>query len=329
MPSLAEDDVVQLVNHALFAGTARATTYKFAFFKAILDNLFNMNLSSCILSYDALTLRFTEIYWNLVLRWHLKQMITHETGKMTAVERKLYSLAEEKGIPCGEGCQVFLFENASPSLQAEAAKRIKAEMLKNVVGAFCGDTKDSFYQFDKADKSLDGIIMNPDVYNVLVKYKSSFEKLNYYEWIKYLEKANKEEDSYALAGKLDSSTKRSDLSAYRKILFEFGQSHCFYCGKALSPGDGTTIPVDHFIPWSFIKDDKLWNFVLACPVCNGKKSDTLPAGDFILVIQKRNDRLALFPGEIVERDFKNYTHSRLNEMYGSAVFNGYEVGWTA
>lgn len=36
------------------------------------------------------------------------------------------------------------------------------------------------------------------------------------------------------------------------------------------------IHVDHFIPWSFIKDDKLWNFVLSCPKCNEAKNDRLP-----------------------------------------------------
>lgn len=50
---------------------------------------------------------------------------------------------------------------------------------------------------------------------------------------------------------------------YRQILFEeFENKECFYCGRKLSP---KRIDVDHFIPWSFIKDDNLWNLVLACP----------------------------------------------------------------
>ena len=26
--------------------------------------------------------------------------------------------------------------------------------------------------------------------------------------------------------------------------------------------------IDHFIPWSFVKDDKIWNLVLSCAECN-------------------------------------------------------------
>ena len=48
---------------------------------------------------------------------------------------------------------------------------------------------------------------------------------------------------------------------------------------------------DHFIPWSFVKEDKLWNFVLSCPDCNIKKSDKLPSKNFISIIHNRNNLL--------------------------------------
>lgn len=139
-------------------------------------------------------------------------------------------------------------------------------MMRYVVAAFCGDTEDQFYHFDKKS-GKEAITLNKDVYSALVKYKSIFEKQNYYEWKKYLEKANLEEDAYALAGKLDSSTERENLNAYREILEDFDRPRCFYCGHPLEK-ENRKEPVDHFIPWSFVKDDKLWNFVLSCPQCN-------------------------------------------------------------
>ena len=48
--SLSEADVISLVNKALSGNTARTSTYKFAFFKAILDNVFNVDLDSMFLS---------------------------------------------------------------------------------------------------------------------------------------------------------------------------------------------------------------------------------------------------------------------------------------
>ena len=51
---------------------------------------------------------------------------------------------------------------------------------------------------------------------------------------------------------------------------------------------GAKIHVDHFIPWSFVKEDKLWNFVLSCPECNIKKSNILPPQNTIARILERN-----------------------------------------
>ena len=94
--------------------------------------------------------------------------------------------------------EFFMYESLRSDLQLEITKKIKNQMMRYVVSAFCGDTDDQFYHFNKKDKS-EGIFLNPDVYSALVKYKSVFEKQNYYEWIKYLEKANLEEDAYALS----------------------------------------------------------------------------------------------------------------------------------
>ena len=55
--------------------------------------------------------------------------------------------------------------------------------------------------------------------------------------------------------KLELATpKREDLSIYRELLRrEFEENTCFYCGKKLND----KAHVDHFIPWSFVKDDKI------------------------------------------------------------------------
>ena len=221
---------------------------------------------------------------------------------------------------------IFPFESLKTDLQLEITLKIKNQMMIYVVGAFCGDTDDQFYHFNKIEKS-EGIKLNHDVYVALVKYKSVFEKQNYYEWIKYLEKANLEEDSYALANKLDVSTERQNLSSYRDVLVEFKQTRCFYCGHELKDASDSAGPVDHFIPWSFVKDDKLWNFVLACPHCNSSKSNILPDRQYFTEIKERNRKLCNVDLPIVKHDFKSYSYFKLEEMWHSAIFNGFEDGW--
>lgn len=311
---LPESEVIRIVNVALSPAKKHTTTYKYAFFKALLDNLFNADGDACFLSYDTIVLRFTEIYWNLVLGFHLKQMPASQHFQMTAVERKLFDFCRKYGFDCSQKQMIFPFESLRQGLQLEIAKTIRSEMLKYVVGAFYKDTEGQLYSFSKEEG---GVHFNPPAYAACVKFKTDFEKINYYEWIKYLEKVNKEEDA---------STERSNLTPYRQALQQFGQQHCFYCHKSLKQ-EQNTIPVDHCIPWSFVKDDKLWNFVLSCPTCNSAKSNTLPAESYLADMKQRNRSLLNMDLPLVKEDFKSYTHAKLEQMYRSALFNGFQSDW--
>lgn len=320
---LSQDEVVSLINSALLGKSKHTTSYKFVFFKSILDNLFNVDLDTkpeYFLSFDSISLRFTEIYWNLILKFGLRQMPQNENNKISAIERGLKSFCEKYNF--SKFGLEFPFESLRPELQKELSDNIKKSVVtKYVLGAFCSDTDLQFYHFSKT-KKWNGIYLNRDFFIVLAKYRSDFEKVNYFEWIKYLESINKEEDSYMLASKLDASTERKNLDLYRKTLFDFGQETCFYCGKKLSEN-----AVDHFIPWSFVKDDKLWNFVLSCPYCNSKKSDKLASQKFLNDIKIRNEKLRIIQVPFIQTQFKAYEFSKLALMYHNAIFNGLKSGW--
>ncbi len=132
--------------------------------------------------------------------------------------------------------------------------------------------------------SGNGIFLSVDSYRFISKYKLEIEKLNYYAWARFLEKVNDDAALIRVLEKLDMATpKRKDLSMYKNILFnEFQEDRCFYCGKKLDKN----VHVDHFIPWMFVKNDNLWNFVLACPKCNLRKSGNLVSKDYIIKIAK-------------------------------------------
>jgi CRISPR/Cas system Type II protein with McrA/HNH and RuvC-like nuclease domain len=88
-----------------------------------------------------------------------------------------------------------------------------------------------------------------------------------------------------LHSKIESEEfKRHSLDKYQKILMEYFDE-CFYCCESLK---NKSIHVDHFIPWSYIYEDELWNLVLACGKCNCDKSDSLPYPEYIDKLVKRN-----------------------------------------
>ncbi len=106
---------------------------------------------------------------------------------------------------------------------------------------------------------------------------------------------------------------------YRDILFKEFESKCFYCGKPVTYG---AVDVDHFIPWSFIKDDQLWNFVLSCPACNNRKRDKLADIIYLDRIVSRNDIL------VERKKVNNEQAARIVKIYNWARQNGYNDIWT-
>ena len=156
--------------------------------------------------------------------------------------------------------------------------------------------------------------------NFMLKYKLEIEKLNYYSWAKFLEQINDDSVLIKVLGKLELATpRRKDLSIYREILRkEFEEDNCFYCGNKLQ----RKIHVDHFIPWSFVKDDKIWNFVLSCPNCNGRKNNRVPKKDYLVKIEERNKKIKLCKNVIIETDFEEYSDDLLNRMWHYAKLSG-------
>ena len=160
--------------------------------------------------------------------------------------------------------------------------------------------------------------------------KMEIEKLNYYAWARFLEKVNDDDALIRVLEKLDMATpQRKDLSMYRDILFnEFQEDRCFYCGKKLDK----KIHVDHFIPWTFVKNDNLWNFVLACPKCNLKKSGNLACRNYVAKIGNRNSFIVnnTISNPAIRIEFDGYYDGLLDRMWSYAKMSGIrERDWIA
>lgn len=313
--------VIALVNKALGSSVARTTSYKFGFFKSLLDNLFNINESDFSLSFNTIFTTFTETYYNLIVKWDLSQI--NSTSQSSSSVKNIINQFLLKYPQLND--EFVVFESLKSSLQIELIKNIERDAKKYVIGAFYGDTDGQFYHFSKQDNK---IWFNPNVYKVLLRLKSTFEKMNYFEWMKFLEKCNTSDKLDSLATKIDSSNKRNNLSLYRNFLSTHGQHRCAYCGKEISRLENKT-PVDHIIPWSFVKDDKLWNLTLTCQSCNSKKSNKLPIKEYIKITEKRNDRIlkSYNTNDLVTKDFKDYSTNKYENIYDSALFNSLDSEW--
>ncbi|SEV99736.1 HNH endonuclease signature motif containing protein [[Clostridium] fimetarium] len=311
---LASDDDLWAALSSVFSSCSKNdSSYKYGFLKSIIDNIYNVD-EELILSFDQLFSKFAEIYWNLILKYEIKQKSITNDNRQTHLEQILHETARKykiyEGVP---------FESLPKKIIAEVSHKVKMKCKTYVVGALYEDTKQLFYSFSKKDEWIQ---INPLMYEFICKHKSIIEKLNYYEWAKFLEKVNNDSVMSHLLDKLDESAKRNNLSAYRQILFEeFEERVCFYCGRKLSIGK---IEVDHFIPWSFIKDDNLWNLVLSCSECNRQKSDKLPDKIYLNTLAERNNVIMI---ESNYGGMKNYRNDKLKYIYYWAKMNGYNKIW--
>ena len=310
----ASEDELWSAFACLFSSKSRKdTTYKYGFLKAIIDNLYNVD-ANLQLTFDQLFSKFAEIYWNLILKHRLRQKAPTADNKESYLEQILHEAEIKYKIT-----EPIPFESLTASMMLEISHQVKTKCKRNVVGALFEDTQKLFYSFSKKDE---WIRINPVMYEFLCKHKVVIEKLNYYEWAKFLERVNEDSVACKILNKIDESSKRNNLAYYRKILYEeFECKTCFYCGKPLNPDK---IDVDHFVPWSFVKDDNLWNLVLACPSCNRKKNDKLPADKYLTVIADRNKRIV---NGAYSFDLKNYQGDKVCEVYNWAKVNGYDKIW--
>jgi len=81
----------------------------------------------------------------------------------------------------------------------------------------------------------------------------------------------------------------------RDVLRGIQGGRCFFCTRNVPTGQEQ---LDHFIPWSLYPNDLAHNFVLACRVCNGRKSDGLAE---LEVFERWIERNRRFEREIQEK----------------------------
>ncbi len=311
--NVSEDELWSAFSCVFLSKSRNDSSYKYGFLKAIIDNLYNVD-ADLKLTFDQLFSKFGEIYWNLILKHGLKQKVATNDNRETYLEQILHSTAKKYNIQ-----EPIPYESLTPSMMLDISHQIKMKCKKYVVGALFEDTKRLFYSFSKKEEWLQ---INPVMYEFVCKHKVVIEKLNYYEWARFLERVNDDSVAIRLLDKIDESGKRNNLAAYRQILYEeFESKRCFYCGKSLEPDK---IDVDHFIPWSFIKDDNLWNLVLACPSCNRKKNDKLPVDRYLTALVERNQHIIV---ETHRSDEQHYQANTLRYVYYWAKVNGYDSLW--
>tara|TARA_Y100000590_G_scaffold451053_1_gene591760 strand:- start:14 stop:1105 length:1092 start_codon:yes stop_codon:yes gene_type:complete len=174
-------------------------------------------------------------------------------------------------------------------------------------------------KFDK----YHGIDINPKAATFFKKYNRILEKVVILEWTRFLEKFNSTPKliEKTEGGKIERNLAKA--KKFTKILQESGFNTCFYNeSHDLTSGK---IHADHVIPFSYIREDELWNYVLSCEKCNLAKSDYLPQEEFLeKLIRRNNDKKNFIPE--LEKSLSKFTDDPDKEIlrhYKNALSDGF------
>ncbi|WP_096187281.1 HNH endonuclease domain-containing protein [Evansella halocellulosilytica] len=313
---LTDEDIWRIFTIVLSSKSVKSSTYKYALIKALIENLYQVN-DNLVLTYDQLAYSFTKIYWNLIVHHNL---VKQNRGKNARVVTIIKDIQVKNAIPTE-----ISFDKIDANLQVALVSKVKSTMKENVYGALYGDTKGSFYAFDHKREYLK---INAAVHRFMLNYQRLIVNLTNYHMAAMIEQLNEVPSINYLLGKVESIAKRSSLRPFEKILLQYFQPNCFYCNKELT-GKKREIQVDHFIPWSFVQSDNIWNLVLSCNKCNSSKSDKLPNDLYLDYIIDRNNELnEQKDDQNISSLMTNYKQKKIVMLYDYSMKNGYDEVWS-
>ncbi|ABK78487.1 HNH endonuclease [Cenarchaeum symbiosum A] len=303
-------------------------TYKFALARAMLDHC-NKHYSygsdpemASRIPYEQLAESFLKYYWHQECLFRIKQDFHIE--KMPRAVRIVRD--------------IFEHDPAASFGRADAGckKKAQADILKRVFGH--ADKKTSFvvprfqkiggmepreshifYRYSDDDQEL---VLYPHTYEFFAKNYGVLFRAVLLEWARFLERIN---TLPRLVAKIESAmVRRGSLTKYVKIFRDC--SHCFYCETELEKGG---IHVDHFIPWSYIFDDSVWNLVLSCPGCNISKRDSLAprrfVGDLIVRNKDYRDRIRELELSLRQLETDRKWETEINNSYKNCHESGFST----
>jgi transcriptional regulator with XRE-family HTH domain len=137
------------------------------------------------------------------------------------------------------------------------------------------EVKKPLYCFDSEHlKDCTAIILNQDWVEYIAENYSLIRGWASWEWLQYMQQKNLNVPN--IINKIFAPQQRSSLAnqtEYWKIILNHQDIECIYSSGRL---EKEKISLDHYLPWSFVAHDQLWNLIPTISSVNSSKSNNLP-----------------------------------------------------
>ncbi len=268
---------------ALMRDASKSATYKSALLKALIRIAVGGEALHIPLS--RIGEEFVRLYWDQTVIYHLRQ------AAVLSKEAIVVKLIRETAL----SHKARAMNDLPATDRAELVTRMAKLLTVNVLKAFHTSkpaSMSALYSWGQSDLA---ITLSQESHTFLRANRLPLEVIANYHWADYLEACNR------LAPRIiqkvsRESARRSSLARYMALLKRDDDAQCFYC--RLPASAGIPMAVDHVIPWSFLLEDPLWDLVIACQPCNSKKSDWLPAPEYLEKLKRRNFDSKIFSGNV-------------------------------
>jgi hypothetical protein len=138
------------------------------------------------------------------------------------------------------------------------------------------ENKKPLYCFNaEKRKDCNAIILHPDWIQYLERNYTIVRGWASWEWLKYMQQKNPNIPN--VVNKLFMPQQRDSLSKqikYWKTVLIHQEIKCIYSEVQLNKDE---ISLDHYLPWSFVAHDQLWNLIPTTQSVNSSKSNHLPS----------------------------------------------------
>jgi hypothetical protein len=252
-------------------------TYKYYWFLSILQTVENGNLK---ITKRELFAAMISNAWFTVNYFHVS------FGKQDLIQDAVRIVNGIEKIPIGEKREA-VFQKLITTKNSETEKQLW-HFNKNVPHWFLSPwfpkvDKTEIYSASKSfsEKCLyalhqDEIEINPEWKNYLISNSRILKDFCYWNLVLFLQVKNPNVPD--IPNKLVKPAVRNALTQQRAqfwdlVLKELGSVKCIYTGEILTVGK---YAVEHFIPYSFVSHDLIWNLIPADKSFNRSKSDKLP-----------------------------------------------------
>ena len=175
-------------------------------------------------------------------------------------------------------------------------------------------TKPIYYFDSQKLKDCKAIILHQDWIEYIAENYSIIRGWVSWEWLCYMQKCNPSVP--AIANKLFSPQNRESLTnqtKFWKLVLENTETRCIYSNLILNTDN---LSLDHYLPWSFVAHNQLWNLIPTIPSVNSSKSNNIPSVDkyFMKFVELQHVGLTISYEHLSEKQWDKYIESYLTDL---------------